>query len=316
MSYTHIPVMPTEVVHYLRCRPGNTVVDCTLGGSGHAGLIVESIMPDGLLIGIDRDRDAIVNAERVLESYAPRIRLFHGDFTQIRSILARVGVPVLDGILLDLGVSLHQIESSGRGFSFRRDEPLDMRMDASEDTPTAASVVNGMTERDLKRVFAECGEERWAGRIARRIVKERESGPITSSLRLADIVCHAVPGGRYSRRRTHPATRVFMALRIAVNHELEKLDQFLAHGVDHLKPGGRLCILSFHSLEDRIVKHRFRALAKGCVCPPSFPKCVCGKTSLVRLLTKKACRPSEEEVAANPMARSTRLRAVERLPLR
>lgn len=312
MFYRHIPAMPTEVVHYLNCRPGKIYVDGTLGGSGHARLILERILPGGTLIGIDQDRDAIVNGEKALEPYLPNTRLFHGSFTHLREILTQLGIISVDGILLDLGVSLYQFEFSGRGFSFKRDEPLDMRMDTAMGT-TAETLVNKMSEKELRRVFSEYGEERWSGRIARKIVKERAIDRVTSSLKLADIIRRAVPGGNRVHQRIHPATRVFMALRIAVNQELERLNSFMETVVDLLNPGGRLCILSFHSLEDRIVKRRLRMLEKGCVCPPDFPKCVCGKKSVMRSLTKKALRPAGVEIAANPMARSTRLRAAERL---
>lgn len=312
MGYRHISAMPTEVVHFLDCRPGKIYVDGTLGGSGHARLILERILPGGTLIGIDQDRDALVNGERKLKPYLSNTRLFHDSFTHLRDILSQLGILTVDGILLDLGVSLHQLESSGRGFSFRRDEPLDMRMDVRQGT-SAETIVNRMPEKELKRIFSEYGEERWSGRIAGAIVRERATNRITSSLELADIIRCAVPGGNRAHQRIHPATRIFMALRIAVNGELEKLGYFMETVGDFLNPGGRLCILSFHSLEDRIVKRRLRILEKGCICPSDFPKCVCGQKSTMRSLTKKALRPAEAEVSANPMARSTRLRAAERL---
>ena len=312
MDYRHVSAMPTEVVHFLDCRPGRIYVDGTLGGSGHARLILERILPGGTLIGIDQDRDALTNGEKTLEPYLSNTRLFHDSFTHLREILEQLGILTVDGILLDLGVSLYQFESSGRGFSFRRDEPLDMRMNAGTGI-SAETIVNQMPEKELKRIFSKYGEERWAGRVARTIVKERAIDRITSSLKLADIICSAVPGGSRTYQRIHPATRVFMALRIVVNEELERLSSFMETAGDFLNPGGRLCILSFHSLEDRIVKRGIRILEKGCICPSDFPKCVCGKKSVMRSLTKKALRPSESEIAANPMARSTRLRAAERL---
>ena len=304
--------MPVEVLHYLNCRPGNTYVDCTLGGSGHARLILESILPDGKLIGIDQDEAAIKNGQKVLAPFLPNARLFHRNFVHLREILTETGIGTIDGILLDLGASQYQFDASGRGFSFRRDEPLDMRMDTRTDT-TAEAIVNQQPERDLARLLIQYGEERYAKRIARHIGRERAINPITSSLRLADIVCRAIPKRHHTRRHIHPATRVFMALRIAVNRELERLGSFMGTVADLLSPGGRLCVLSFHSLEDRIVKRQLKLLEKGCDCPPDFPKCVCGKKGVVRSLTKKALRPKEAEVSINPMARSARLRAVERL---
>ncbi len=309
-SYRHIPVMLNEAAAYLNCRPGKIYADCTLGGSGHARAILEKIMPDGFLIGMDQDTDAIHNAETVLNPYAAHIRLFHGNFVRLPEVLSQTEIAGVDGILIDLGLSLHHLESSGRGFSFKRDEPLDMRMDISSDLK-AEDLVNDMRAEELERLFREYGEERWSRRIAQKIVNRRSREPIRSSEALARIVCDAVPkSGIY---RIHPATRVFMALRIAVNRELESLDEFMKLAVNLLNPGGRLCVLSFHSLEDRIVKHRLRAYEKGCVCPRNFPRCVCGGKQILRVLTKKAQRPSDAEVAANPMARSTKLRAAEKI---
>jgi 16S rRNA (cytosine1402-N4)-methyltransferase len=312
MAYRHIPAMPAEVLHYLNCRPGGIYVDGTLGGCGHARAICEQMLPGGLLIGIDRDEDAIDNARIILAGYGDRIRLFHGNFSQLRDLLNELAISAVDGILIDLGLSLHHIENSGRGFSFSRDEPLDMRMDVRTQE-TAADLVNNLTETELRNLFHTYGEERWAKQIARRIVRSRKNHRIGSSKELAQLVSNAVPPGASAGSRIHPATRVFMALRIAVNRELDVLEAFLEFAVDLLNPGGRLCVLAFHSLEDRIVKQRFKTLEKGCICPPSYPACVCGRRPLVQVLTKKPARPSPKEVAANPMARSTRLRAVEKI---
>jgi 16S rRNA (cytosine1402-N4)-methyltransferase len=312
MGYRHIPVMVDEVLSYLNCGSGKVFADCTLGGTGHARAILEQIAPDGLLIGIDQDRDAIDNAFQSLGDYTPHIRLYHDSFVNLPSILSRIGITSIDGVLADLGLSLYQIESSGRGFSFRRDEPLDMRMNMDSRT-TAEDIVNSETESRLEKIFRDYGEERWAGKIARNIASARSKRSIRSSKELADIVCRAIPQRTALQRKIHPATKVFMALRIAVNRELEILDEFIINAVNALKPGGRLCILSFHSLEDRIVKHRFKALEKGCTCPPDFPMCVCGKQKQVRVLTRSVVRPTPQEVSANPMARSTRLRALEKI---
>ncbi len=304
--------MLSEVLGFLNCKPGKIYADCTLGGSGHASAICDKIMPDGFFIGIDQDIVAVENARKALKPFEFNVHLFHDDFVNLPNILSRLEISAVDGILLDLGVSLFQIESSGRGFSFKNDEPLDMRMNQEARTK-AEDLINNMEERDLRRIFQEYGEERWAGQIAKKIVRERKRKSIQSSLQLAQIVCDAVPKRARFNQHIHPATRVFMALRIAVNRELEKLELFMAAVANLLNPRGRLCILSFHSLEDRIVKTRIRDLEKTCVCPPDFPKCVCNKKRTVRILTKKPVRPTNEEIVANPMARSAKLRAVERV---
>ncbi len=311
MQYRHVPVMVREVIDYLNCSPGKTYVDGTLGGGGHAQAILEAIGPDGCLVGIDRDPDAIASAEKSLHRFKLNVQIFHDNFTHLPQILSRMDTTGVDGILLDLGLSLHQLERSGRGFSFMRDEPLDMRMNP-EQGQTAAAIVNRLSTKDLADLIAEYGEEPWAVRIAKSIVAARRQQEIRSSLQLAEVVEKAVPA-RHRRGRIHPATRTFQAIRIAVNQELEALEKFLDEGVNLLNPGGRLCIVSFHSLEDRIVKERFKALARGCSCPPHFPRCVCGKTPQVSILTKKPVQPGRAEVQANPMARSGRLRAAERL---
>ena len=312
MAYRHIPVMLNEAIHYLNCRPGKTYADCTLGGSGHARAICERIQPDGLFIGIDQDIDAITNAQTALQAYSSNIHLFHGNFIDLPQFLAQIKIDAVDGILLDLGLSLHQLENSGRGFSFNKDEPLDMRMDHRSET-RAGDLVNTLAEQELQKIFKDYGEERWAKQIARKIVKERGQKKIQTSKELAQIVKSAVPRRSPAEQRIHPATRVFMALRIAVNKELEVLNRFMAEVAAWLNPKGRLCVLSFHSLEDRIVKQHIKAMATGCICPPKLPECVCGKKSIMRMLTKKVQRPGEQEIASNPMARSTRLRAAEKL---
>ncbi len=312
MSYKHIPVMLSEVVHYLNCKPGKIYADCTLGGSGHAGAILEKIIPDGILIGIDQDIDAIKNAKRKLKPYKLNIHLFHDNFINLPKILSQLNITAVDGILLDLGISFHHLDSSGRGFSFRKDEPLDMRMNIESDT-TAEELINTMDEKSLAEIFFKYGEERYSRKIAKKIVNVRKKEKIKSSRQLSEIVCGAVSGKASSKRRIHPATRVFMAVRIAVNKELNMLNSFMETAFDLLKPEGRFCILSFHSLEDRIVKRKIKLMEGKCICPPALPRCVCNKTRVIRSLTKKVLRPTEEEVAANPMARSARMRAVEKL---
>jgi 16S rRNA (cytosine1402-N4)-methyltransferase len=312
VTFKHIPVMLPQALYYLNCTPGKIYVDCTLGGAGHAQAICKKIIPGGIFIGIDQDIDAVRNAKKVLTPLNLTIHLFHDNFIYLPELLQQLKIDAVDGILLDLGISLHQLESSGRGFSFNKDEPLDMRMNITSGT-TAEDLINGMEEKKLKKIFYNFGEERWAGQIAKRIVTQRQRKPIKSSRELAQIVCDAIPKKVSYKQKIHPATRTFMALRIAVNRELEMLDGFMENVVDLLNPNGRLCVLSFHSLEDRKVKHQMKALGKGCICPPGLPKCACNKKSLVRILTKKVVRPTEDEVANNPMARSAKLRAVEKI---
>ncbi len=312
MTYRHIPVMLNEVIEYLDCKPGKCYVDCTVGGAGHSSAILEKIKPDGLLVGIDQDADAIQNAMQVLKSDVSNVRLIHDNYVNLPNILSQLNICKVDGIIADLGLSFNQLENSGRGFSFQKSEPLDMRMDAGSGI-TAAEIVNNETEEGLGRIFKSYGEERWARKIARRIVAVRTGRRIQTSTDLSEIVCDAIPKRSMHKRRKHPATKVFMALRIAVNNELEVLESFIANAVDYLNPGGRICFLSFHSLEDRIVKREFKALEGRCTCPPDFPKCVCDKKQIVRILTRKVVRPTEEEVNVNPMARSASLRAAEKV---
>jgi len=312
VPFKHIPVMLPQALRYLNCIPGKIYVDCTLGGSGHAGAICKKIAPKGIFIGIDQDIDAVRNAKKVLKPFNLIIHLFHDNFIYLPELLQQLKIDAVDGILLDLGISLHQLESSGRGFSFNKDEPLDMRMNLKSRT-TAEDLINSMDEKNLKKIFYKFGEERRAGQIAKRIVTQRQRKAIRSSRELAQIVRDTVPKKVSFKQKIHPATRTFMALRIAVNRELEMLDVFMENVADLLNPKGRLCVLSFHSLEDRIVKHRMNALGKGCICPPGLPKCACNKKSSVRILTKKVVRPTQDEVANNPMARSAKLRAVEKL---
>ena len=312
MTYRHLPAMPNEAVDFLNCQPGKIYVDCTLGGSGHARAICKKISPDGLLIGIDQDRDAITNARRVLQPFESNVRLFHGNFIRLADYLTELNIAAVDGILLDLGISLHHLENSGRGFSFQKEEPLDMRMDIQTST-TANDLVHHLAEPALCKIFRDYGEERWAKKIARAIIGVRKKHEIRTSKHLAQIVADAIPKKVTAGKKIHPATRVFMALRIAVNRELEVLDRFMLRVTEFLNPKGRLCVLAFHSLEDRIVKRHLKALEKGCICPPRLPQCACGKKPMVRLLTRRVLRPTQEEIEANPRARSTRLRAAEKI---
>lgn len=311
MSYRHIPVMLSEVIGHLNCQPGKTYIDGTIGGTGHATAILNKIAPNGRFIGIDQDQDAIKNAKIVLKHTQVESHLFHGNYSQIPEFLNQLDISRVDGILLDLGLSLHQLEASGRGFSFKYPEALDMRMDTRKRI-SASDLLGSMSEKELAHLFKTYGEERWARPIARKIAAIRKKEPIRTSLQLAELVCGVVPRAKWKPGR-HPATRVFMALRIAVNEELERLKEFMAFFSDYLTPGGRICILTFHSLEDRIVKHGFKSLESTCTCPPDFPTCVCQKKPQIQILTKKGLRPDSQEIALNPMARSTTLRVAEKL---
>lgn len=311
MGYRHVSVMAAEVQRFLNPGPGDICVDGTIGGAGHALAICRAIRPKGMLIGLDRDKAAVDHANQALSSCDSTVRLFNDNFVNLPQILFQLEIDAVDTIILDLGVSFYQLRQSGRGFSFHADEPLDMRMNDHADL-TASVIVNRYTEKKLVSIFREYGEERWSGRIARAVVKARKEAPISNSLRLAEIIAGAIPH-RHRKKRIHPATRVFMALRIAVNRELECLEKFLSFGPGLLKTGGRLCIIAFHSLEDRMVKRRFAQLARGCVCPPDFPVCACGQKPMARLLSRKVVKPSQKEIEANPMSRSARFRGMARI---
>lgn len=304
--------MLAEAVDYLNCRPGKIYVDGTLGGAGHSSEILKKIIPDGLLIGIDQDMAAILNASTALKQFGSNFHPVHDNFVNLKEILHNMEIPAVDGILLDLGLSSNQLEKSGRGFSFNRDEPLDMRMDTNSPT-TAEDIINKRTAKDLAAIFREYGEEHRALSIAKRIVYVRKKEKIRSSRQLADIIVQAAPPQARHQRRIHPATRVFMALRIAVNHELERLERFMTMAAELLNPKGRLCVIAFHSLEDRIVKNRLKYLEKTCICPSDFPICTCDKEKSVRILTKKVLKPTNEEVRINPLSRSARLRVAEKI---
>jgi 16S rRNA (cytosine1402-N4)-methyltransferase len=311
-GFKHVSVMAEEVMQYLQPHSGGVYLDGTLGGAGHARLILEASSPDGVLIGMDRDTEALAAAQRELASFGERVVLRQGNFSDMCMQLDQLEIAAVDGILLDLGVSSHQIDSPERGFSFREDGPLDMRMNPKEGV-SAATVVAETEADELKRIFRDYGEERWAGKIARAIVTDREKTPFVTTLQLADLISRVVPAGR-GPQRIHPATRVFQALRIHVNGELDSLRTALDTAWLRLKTGGRLVVISFHSLEDRMVKQAFRALATGCVCPPRLAVCACGEQPSVRVLTRKAVRATETETENNPRARSAVLRAMEKLP--
>jgi 16S rRNA (cytosine1402-N4)-methyltransferase len=301
----HVPVMVAEVVVWLRPRPDACLVDATVGLGGHAAALLAAA-PGARLLGLDRDPDALARAAERLRPAGDAVVLRHARYADLSRVLADLGWDGADAILLDLGVSSLQLDDAARGFSFRADAPLDMRMDPSAG-PTAATLVNEASEEDLARVLREYGEEPRARAVARAIVRAR---PLATTGALAAVV-----GGVLGRGRPglHPATRTFQALRIAVNAELDELDAFLADGWRLLAPGGRLAVLAYHSLEDRRVKEAFRRWAADCLCPPHLPRCACGWSAKVRVLTRRPLRPSDEETLRNPRARSARLRVVERL---
>jgi 16S rRNA (cytosine1402-N4)-methyltransferase len=306
----HRPVLLRETLDLLACRPGGLWVDGTLGGGGHAEAILRATAPSGRLLGCDRDPEALEAARRRLAPFGERADLRHADFRELPTILdlAEDGAP--DGILLDLGISSLQLDDPRRGFSFLHDGPLDMRIDRTQAT-TAAGLLNGLPPREIAAILSRYGEEPAARRIAAAIARERERAPITTTARLAEIVARAAK--HRPRGRIHPATRVFQALRIAVNDELEGLDRLLEELALRLRPGGRLAVIAFHSLEDRVVKRTLRSLARRCVCPRDLPRCACGRPDLVALLTRRPLRPAAAEVRDNPRSRSARLRGARRL---
>ncbi len=293
-------------------RPGSLQIDGTVGGGGHAARILEAISPDGRLLGLDRDAHAIERTVQRLAPYGDRVVLRQANFSSMAAVAADEGFDPSDGILLDLGLSSHQLADETRGFSFRAGGPLDMRFDPSRGEPAAALVAR-LDEAELAALFRRYGEEPFAARIARAIVASRHARPIGTAADLAALIERTVPGKPGGRRRIHPATRVFQALRIAVNSELEALEAGLAAAIGLLRPGGRMVVLTYHSLEDRIVKRFIAAERRGCVCPPELPVCVCGRHPRLRVVPGTPATPAPEEIAANPRARSARLRAAERL---
>ncbi len=310
MDYSHRPVLLNECIEYLNIRPDGTYVDGTLGLGGHSAEIAKRLKT-GRLIAIDRDETALERSEGVLEPFTERVSLVHGNFGDLGDILKELGVYHVDGMFFDLGVSSPQLDESGRGFSYMTDAPLDMRMDRSQGR-TAADIVNGASADEIKRMLYDFGEERYAPQIARAITRSREGKPIKTTLELANIVKRAMPAAAL-REKQHPAKRTFQALRIAVNDELEAVSRVLSDAADLLSPGGRLCVISFHSLEDRIVKNAIASKENGCVCPRDFPVCVCGFVQTLKSVTKKPVVPSEKEIQDNPRARSAKLRVAERI---
>lgn len=310
-DYGHKPVLLQECLDALAIRPDGVYVDGTLGRAGHSLEIVRRLTEGGRLIGIDRDQTAIDAAQERLAPYLDRVTLVHSNFDRVGDILADLHISGVDGMLFDLGVSSPQLDNAARGFSYMHDAPLDMRMDRTAPL-TARDVVNDWPYEELRRILYDFGEERCAPAIARRIVQARQQAPIETTLQLVDIIKSAMPPAAL-REKQHPAKRSFQAIRIAVNDELGAVRQGMEAAIDHLNPGGRLVVITFHSLEDRIVKNVFQDAAKGCTCPPSFPVCVCGHKPKIKILTKKPIIATREEVEENPRSRSAKLRVAERV---
>jgi 16S rRNA (cytosine1402-N4)-methyltransferase len=313
MEGGHVPVLVDEVLTMLAPAPGSLQIDATLGGGGHAERILEASTPDGRLLGLDADPAAIVRVGlRLGPRFGDRLVLRQANFRELAGVAPEAGFGLVDGLLFDLGLSSFQLADGERGFGIRTGGPLDMRFDPSRGLP-AAELLATLDAVELTALFRRYGEEPQAARIARAIVAARSTAPVTTAEELSELIVRVAPGSIPGRRRIHPATRVFQALRIAVNAELDALAEALTAAVDLLRPGGRLVVLSYHSLEDRIVKRFFQAERRGCVCPPNLPVCVCGRSPRLRLVTRPSLTASAAEIAANPRARSARLRAAERL---
>ncbi|MBC5647329.1 16S rRNA (cytosine(1402)-N(4))-methyltransferase RsmH [Christensenella tenuis] len=309
-SRGHVPVLYHETLGMLNLKTGKTIVDGTLGGGGHANGILEKITPGGKLVGIDRDAAAIERCAKRFSTYKEQVTLVHDNFKRIKPILYDMGIEKIDGAVLDLGVSSFQLDEGERGFSYNTDAPLDMRMDQG-DSLSAYDVVNGYSESALEETIREYGEERWAARIARFIVKEREGKQIKTTKELTEAIKKAIPAAA-RRDGPHPAKRTFQAIRIEVNGELTGLREALEDYVSVLRSGGRFAVITFHSLEDRIVKQTFKRLFNPCECPKDLPVCVCGKVSQIKIITRKPILPGIEELEENPRARSAKLRVAEK----
>ena len=308
--FTHRPVLLDECIEALKIRPDGVYLDGTLGRAGHSREIARRLTT-GQLICVDRDQAALDAAQDRLSEWMDRVTLVHSNFDHLSDILDRLGLPGVDGMLFDLGVSSPQLDDGSRGFSYMQDAPLDMRMDQSEGL-TAADVVNTWSQEELRRILTQYGEERYAPSIAGAIVRRRAEKPIETTLELVEVIKSGMPA-RALKEKQHPAKRSFQAIRIAVNDELSSVDRMIQSAVPRLNKGGRLAVITFHSLEDRIVKTGLAAFAKGCTCPPDFPVCVCGKTPDVKLTPRKPILPTPEEIRDNPRARSAKLRVAEKL---
>jgi S-adenosyl-methyltransferase mraW len=310
MEFQHKSIMLNECLEGLSIKEDGIYVDGTLGGGGHSFHILERLGERGRLIGIDQDEDAIKAATKRLEAFANKVTIVRDNYEHFQTILSTLSIPKVDGILLDLGVSSYQFDEADRGFSYRFDAPLDMRMDRRQDF-TAKDLINNYSEQELYHIIRDYGEDKFARNIAKHIVKEREKKPIETTFELSEIISHAIPM-KMRVQGGHPAKKTFQAVRIALNRELEVLEESIEGMIKALKPEGRLCIISFHSLEDRIVKKAFRTAEDPCICPKDFPICTCGRKSLGRVISKKAIIPSDLEMEENPRARSAKLRIFER----
>ena len=311
MEFHHVSVMLEETVQGLVTDPQGTYVDCTLGGGGHSHRIAELLAPEGRLIGLDQDEAAIRAATERLSDVGCRVEIVHSNFRHLEKVLHGLGVEQVDGVVFDLGVSSHQIDTAERGFSYMQDAPLDMRMDP-EAALSAYEVVNTYSQEELARIFHDYGEERWGKRIAEFIVKEREESPIKTTGELVEVICKAVPKAVRRASAGHPAKRIFQAIRIEVNDELGILENAFKTAVRFLKPGGRLAIITFHSLEDRIAKQTLKEMARGCICPPELPVCTCNHKPEIKLLGKPK-QATKEELRDNSRSKSAKLRIAEKL---
>lgn len=312
MEFQHQPVLMNQTLNSLKLRPGGVYLDGTLGGGGHTEAILQATEPDGKVIGLDQDDEALAAASQRLKPFGERFCPIRANFAEMEQVLAAEGIAGLDGVLLDIGVSSHQLDEPDRGFSYMQDGPLDMRMDR-RGGQTAADLVAELSESELANLIYRYGEEKFSRRIARRIVEQRAQTPIESTKQLAELISAAIPAAQRRKEKQHPAKRTFQALRIAVNDELGVLERGLVAAFASLKSGGRLSVITFHSLEDRMVKNYFAGLAKGCECPPEFPVCVCGKQPQALLITRHPQTATEDELQSNPRARSAKLRTVEKL---
>jgi len=311
MDRAHVPVLVKEVVEWIHGKDGGIYVDATIGSGGHAVALLETYPRISLLVGIDQDAQAVAIAKKNLAAFHKRATVVHGNFTTIKTILGTLHIAHIDGIIFDLGVSSMQLSDPLRGFSFMAEGPLDMRMDQNS-AVQAQDLINAFAASELEEILRTYGEERWARRIARAIQKQRSTQSISTTTELSHIISEAIPA-RYRPPSIHPATRTFQALRIAVNDELKNLNHALDEAVDMLNSGGRMGVISFHSLEDRIVKQKFRQWQKGCTCPPRVPQCICGKEKKINILTRKPIIPSRNEVQINPRSRSAKLRVAEKI---